>query len=152
MEENCANISPQGTGFKPIGVIAWLEKKGGAPYLWLDPYTRAGWRSVVKFWKISGDKDSLNYKSLPQRYYDTLYLVQDHWRPGNWTISAKEGLHRLTASLIRTLDCKFDTVRGLFFPDTIDEKHFGDNYVGSAIDMTGPEFQNKIYKTTFNSK
>ena len=80
-----------------------------------------------------------------------LCLVQEHYRPDNWTLSAEEGMHCLTASITRTLAWKLDTVLDRVFPNTINEEHFKDNAVGMSTVLAGDEFWNKVYNTTFNS-
>jgi hypothetical protein len=57
--------------------------------------------------------------------------------PGDWTISAKEGMYMLSVSISRTLSCKLDTANGFILPNTIDESHSKDNYVGIATDIEG---------------
>ena len=92
-----------------------------------------------------------NDKTLPELYYNTLCLVQEPGRPDNWTISVEEGIHHLTASIIRTLACKLDTVLHRSCPNTIDEEHLKDKHVGSGSGIGGNEFENRIYETAFNS-
>jgi hypothetical protein len=55
IEEKYANFSPQGEGFKPNEFNNWLQKKGGARDLQIDPYRKSGLKSVLKFCKISVD-------------------------------------------------------------------------------------------------
>jgi hypothetical protein len=66
-----------------------------------------------------------------------LSLVKKKGISGNWTIDAEEGMHFLTASIIRTLACKLDTVNGFILTDTIDASHFVESFVGIATDIEG---------------
>ena len=150
VEEKYANFSPQGSGFKPKGFTN-RPSKGATRYLTLEPYTKAGVRSVLKFCNINVNTEIWNDKTLPELYYNTKSLVQEHGRPDTWTISAEERMHYLTASIIRTLACKLDTVLGRIFQNTINEEHFEDNYVRISTGLAGVEFQKRIYETTFNS-
>ena len=150
IEKKYADFSPQCSSFKPKGFTNWLSK-GGTRYLTLDPYTNAGLRSVLKICDINVNAEFWNDKTLPELYYDTLCLVQEPGRPDNWTTSVEEGMHHLTASIIRTLACKLDTVLGRIFPNTMNKEHFEDNYVGVSTGLPGVEFRNKTYETTFNS-
>ena len=86
----------------------------------------------------------------------------NHGRPGNWSISAKQGIYCLTALVIRTLACKLDTVLGRILTNTVNEEHFEDKYVGIYTGLAGDEFQKtptkqrstatKLYQNVFEQE
>ena len=47
MEEKYTNSNSQGAGFKPNGFINWLQQKGSANYLQINPYTKSRSKSIV---------------------------------------------------------------------------------------------------------
>ena len=110
-----------------------------------------GLQKILEYCKIETENDFWT-TSVPDMYYKTLVLVQNNGRPGDWTIGAKEGLHRLTASIIRTLACELDTETGYIVPYTITSAHFANNSVGiEDRNISGPEFRKKMFKSTFDS-
>ena len=86
-----ASFSPPGKGFDLLAFQNWLDK-GGRNYLQLNPYTVKGLKEVLAFSDIVGS-DIVWTKELRVLYADVLPLVKKKGRPGDWTISAKEGLH-----------------------------------------------------------
>ena len=151
--QNFANFSPPGKGFDPLAFRKRLDK-GGRNYLQLDPYTVKGLQEVLAFSDIVGS-DIVWTKELHVLYADILTLFQKKGRPGNWTISAGGGLHRLTGSVIRTLAYKLDIADGLVHPNTIEVQDFIDNdvaNVGTPYVIGGPSFCQKIYESTFYYK
>ena len=144
-----ARFSPPTELFDPEAFDSWLDTEGGRDYLKLDPYTLDGLKRVLAFSEI--DETSISWdQDLCLIYSDVLILVQNKGRPDDWTISAEEGFHRLTASIIRTLACKLDIYYGFVCPDTIDADHFDQHSVGKKTDIGGPAFRDLIYATTFN--
>jgi hypothetical protein len=89
---------------------------------------------------------------LHEVYHKVLCLVQNKGRPGDWTISAAEGMHHLTTPIIRNLACKLDTINGFILSNAIDESYFEENSVGIATNVEGSVFRENIYKSTFKSK
>jgi hypothetical protein len=86
-----ANFSLPEKGFAPLAFQKLLDN-GGRNYLQLDPYTVKGLKKVLAFSDIDGS-DIVWTKELNVLYADVLTLIQKEGRPGDWTISAKEGLH-----------------------------------------------------------
>ena len=144
-----ARFSPPTELFDPEAFDSWLDTEGGRDYLKLDPYTLDGLKRVLAFSEI--DETSISWaQDLWHIYSDVLILVQNKGRPGDWTISAEEGFHRLTASIVRSLACKLDVYHGFVCPDTIDADHFDHHSVGKATNIEGSHFRDLIYATTFN--
>ena len=148
--QTVAKFSPQAEDFDSATFTNWLDKKGGKDYLQLDPYTRDGLKGVLRFNRIDHN-DIVWTEDLHTLYNEVLILVQNKGRFGNWTASAEEGLHRLTASVVRTLACELDIVKGCIRPDTIEAKNFSDYCVGQKTDITGSDFRKKIYASTFEN-
>jgi len=144
-----AKFSPPSDAFDEGAFVNWLDTDGGRDYLTLDPYTVQGLKGVLAFSEIDGSTITWD-QDLHILYAEVLTLVQNKGRPGDWTISAEEGLHRLTGSIVRTLACKLDIHDGFVHPDTIDAEHFEHHSVGKATDIEGPEFRKLIYAHTFN--
>ena len=144
-----AKFSPPSDDFDEGAFDTWLNTHGGRDYLKLDPYTLQGLKGVLAFSEIDGSIITWD-QDLHILYAEVLTLVQNKGRPGDWTISAEEGLHRLTGSILRTLACKLDIHDGFVHPDTIDADHFEHHSVGKATDIEGPEFRKLIYANTFN--
>ena len=129
-----AKFSPPSVEFDEGAFDNWLDTEGGRDYLKLDPYTLHGLKEVLAFSEI--DESSLSWdRDLHILYAEVLTLVQNKGRPGDWTISAEEGLHRLTGSIVRTLACKLDIYDGFVHPDTIDADHLDHHSVGKATDI-----------------
>ena len=151
-----ANFSPPEEDFDPLAFQKWLAK-GGRDYLQLDPYTSDGLKGVLKFNGISSSEIRWDDTELPLLYAHALTLVQRNGRHDNWTISAEEGLHRLTGSVIRTLACKLDVDNAVVRPNTIGAQDFIDNDVANpdklqTYEMDAATFRKTIYESTFNYK
>ena len=95
------------------------------------------WKAVKEVLKFSDiDESNMDWgKELHVLYVDVLTLVQNKGRPGDWTTSAEEGLHRLMGSVIRTLACKLNIFKGFVIPDTIETQDSDDNSVLTLIDV-----------------
>ncbi|MCP4748344.1 MAG: hypothetical protein GY874_19735 [Desulfobacteraceae bacterium] len=96
-----ANFSPPEKGFDPLAFQKWLDK-GGRNYLQLNPYTVEDLKTFLAVSDIIGS-DIVWTEELHVLYAIVIPLIQKKGRPVDWTISAEEGLHQLTGSVIRTL-------------------------------------------------
>ena len=153
-EKKLARLTPPEAGFNAYAFQHWYDKNHGKEYLQLDPYKKEGLVKILRFCKIKVPSGFWEQKEPIQLYVEVLKLVQNNGRYCDWTISAEEGMHRLTASVIRTLALKLDVQGGTISPGTIDEEYLDKNGVkrNGGDRLTPPDFREKLYCTTFKSE
>ena len=153
-KQTFAEFSPPLQDFDQRAFPTWLDE-GGRDYLQIDPYTVDGLKEILEFSGIDESEILWDERDVHELYAQVLTLVQKTGRPGDWTMSAEEGLHRLTASIIRTLACKLDVSDAIIRPDTIEAKDFIDNdvvTVGRTYNLDADAFRKIMYGSTFYYK
>lgn len=152
-EKKLSRLTPPSESFNEHAFQHWYDDTG-KDYLQLDPYKKEGLKKILNVCDIKVSSEFWDNGTPIEQYFGVLKLVQNNGRHRNWTISAEEGMHRLTASVIRTLALKLDVERGTIRPGTIDEQYLKKNGVKRAGGdvLTPSEFRDQLYCTTFNSE
>lgn len=128
----------------------WLEQEGGKDYLKINPYSKEGLKEILKINDIiENEDDDFWNKPMIDCYWEILKQVQNKGRFNDWTISAREGFHRITGSVVRTLACTLNNSCNIV-PKTISKENLIFLNEENKIDVT--ELRQKIIDFTFDEE